>query len=457
MAAKVEFKSKIGLIAATVGSAVGLGNIWRFPAETQANGGAAFLLIYAACVVVLGIPVMLGEFAIGRAGGSDPMSNYRKLSPGSRWWMIGSTGIVASYMILCFYTVVAGWVLEYLLQSISGSLYAADVDGAVAGSAAAFAQKMDSNISGTWGPMINTLVLIVATFGIMVAGVQKGIERMSNIMMPLLFVILLVFCGVSLSLPDAGKGVEYFLNPDFSKVTPHTVINALGQAFFSLSLGMGVLMTYAAYFPKDTRLGRTATTVSIVDMGVAVMMGLIIFPAVMSFGMQGEEFEGSSLVFVTMPEIFAKMPATRVWSILFFMLLLLAAVTSVISVAEVTVKWFQDRFRLSRLKASLCVILPLFVLSPLCSLAQGPLSNFKIFGYDLFALFDNCSTNILLPVGALLMCIYLGWVAPKSLLNDQLTNDGRLHTRIVGATRFVLKWIAPPVITMILLSPLFTK
>lgn len=453
MSGSVVFKSKIGLLAATVGSAVGLGNIWRFPAETQANGGAAFLLIYAMCVIVLGIPVMLGEFAIGRAGGSDPITNYRRLSPGKKWWLTGTTGIIASYMILCFYTVVAGWVLEYLTQSVTGELYstvsstAADAD-----TAAMFTSKMGDNISSTWSPLINTLILIVATFGIIVAGVQKGIERVSNIMMPLLFVILLVFCVVSLTLPNAGAGVEYFLKPDFSKVTMSTIVNAMGQAFFSLSLGMGVLMTYAAYFPKETRLGRTASTVSFFDMAVAVMMGLIVFPAIMSFGLQGEEFEGASLVFVTMPEIFAQMPGSQIWSSLFFMLLLLAALTSVISVAEVTVRMFQDRCNMSRLKAALCVIVPLFFISPLCSLANGPLADFKILGMDLFTLFDTVASNVLLPTGALLMCIYIGWGAPKNLLREQLTNYGSFHSRIVRPTQFLIKWVATPLIAIILVS-----
>lgn len=451
MGATAQFKSKIGLLAATVGSAVGLGNIWRFPAETQANGGAAFLLIYILCVLALGIPVMLGEFAIGRAGGSDPMTNYRTLSPGKKWWMIGITGIVASYMILCFYTVVAGWVLEYFVQSLTGELFA-PVSGAVADSSAMFAEKMSGNIAGTWGPVINTLILVLFTFGIVVAGVQKGIERISNIMMPMLFVILVALCIVSLSLSGSGEGVSFFLNPDFSKVTTSTVVNALGQAFFSLSLGMGVLMTYAAYFPKDTRLGRTATTVSLVDMGVAVMMGLIVFPAIMSFGLMGEDFEGASLVFVTMPEIFAKMPASQVWAVMFFLLLLFAAITSVISVGEVTVRMFQDRFHMSRLKAALYVTVPLLFISPLCSLANGPLADFKILGMNLFDLFDTIATNILLPVGALLMCIYLGWAAPKGLIRSQLSNDGAVHTRIVGVVNFAIKWIAPPVIAVILVA-----
>lgn len=270
--------------------------------------------------------------------------------------------------------------------------------------------------------------------------------------MPLLLLLLGVFCVVSLSLPDSGKGVAFFLNPDFSKVTGKTVVNALGQAFFSLSLGMGVLMTYAAYFPRKTRLGRTAATVSLIDMGVAVMMGLIVFPAIMSFGLEGEQFEGASLVFVTMPEIFSRMPATQLWSVMFFLLLLLAAVTSVISVAEVTVRMFQDRCRMSRMRAALWVTVPLIVLSPLCALANGPLNHIRIFGLDIFSLFDTIATNILLPVGAMLMCIYIGTKAPKRLLHDELTNCGTLRYRFTATVSFLLKWVAPPIIALILVS-----
>lgn len=451
MSEKVEFKSKIGLIAATVGSAVGLGNIWRFPAETQANGGAAFLIIYAACVLLLGIPVMLGEFAIGRAGGSDPMTDYQRLTPGSKWWMTGVTGILASYLILCFYTVVAGWTLEYLWHSITGSLYA-PINGMDTNSSEMFTGKMADYIGGAAGPLISTGVLIIVVFGVIIAGVRKGIERVSNVMMPLLLILLGVFCAVSLSLPDSGKGVSFFLNPDFSKVTAGTVVNALGQAFFSLSLGMGVLMTYAAYFPRKTRLGRTAATVSLFDMAVAVMMGLIVFPAIMSFGLEGEQFEGASLVFVTMPEIFSRMPATQVWSVMFFLLLLLAAVTSVISVAEVTVRMFQDRCHMSRVRAAMWVTVPLIVLSPLCALANGPLNHIRVFGLDLFTLFDTVATNILLPVGAMLMCIYIGTRLPKQLLHDELTNGGTIRYRFTGTVSFLLKWVAPPVIAVILVS-----
>ena len=279
-----KFSSKIGLIAATVGSAVGLGNIWRFPAEAQSNGGAAFLLVYVACVLLLGIPVMLGEFAIGREGGTDAIGDYKRISPGSRWWIVGGMGIVASYMILCFYIVVAGWTLEYLVNSVTGDLFSGIADGT-----SSFGTKMQDYVSGDTKPVLYTVLMVAVNMLVLLCGVRKGIEKISNVLMPLLFVILVVFCVVALSLPGASEGVRFFLKPDFSKIDASVVIDALGQAFFSLSLGMGILITYAAYFPRETRLGRTAVIVSSLDMLVAVMMGLIIFPAVTSFGMEGGE------------------------------------------------------------------------------------------------------------------------------------------------------------------------
>lgn len=442
-----KFGSKIGLIAATVGSAVGLGNIWRFPAETQVNGGAAFLLVYIICVLLLGIPVMLGEFAIGREGGTDAVGDYKRISPRTKWWIVGGTGLVASYMILCFYIVVAGWTLEYLVNSISGDLFAGISEGT-----ATFDGKMQEYVSGDWKPILYTVLMIAINMIVLLCGVRKGIEKISNVLMPLLFVILVVFCVVALSLPGASEGVEFFLRPDFSKLDGGVVIDALGQAFFSLSLGMGILITYAAYFPRNTKLGRTATIVSLLDMVVAVMMGLIIFPAVTSFGMEGESLEGATLVFVTLPEVFTRMPGTQFWAVLFFMLLLLAALTSTISIAEVSVRFFQDRMRMSRRAAVFTVLLPLLLFGSLSSLSMGSLSGFKIFGLSFFNLLDTVATNILLPLGSMAMCIYAGWFAPKGMIADQLSNGSAVRSAATRIVLFIIKWIAPVAIAVILLA-----
>lgn len=442
---KHTFSSKIGLVAATVGSAVGLGNIWRFPAETQANGGAAFLVIYIACVFLLGIPVMLTEFSIGRAGRSDAVGSLKNLDARKGWWGVGGLSILASYLILCFYMVVAGWTVEYLWQSVTGALY----EGASTDMKAVFASRMKDYISTTWHPLWPTFIMILVNIGVLLGGVQKGIERLSNVLMPLLFVLLVIFCVQALTLPKAAEGIAFFLRPDWDSVTPQTFLNALGQAFFSLSLGMGILVTYASYFPKDTRLTKTAVTVSLLDMLVAVMMGIIIFPAVMSFGLEGEDIAGATLVFVTLPEVFMQMPGTRIWSILFFLLLSVAALTSTISIAEVSVAFIRDRFRMSRVKAVMLVMLPLFALSSVCSLSQGVLSDIQIYGRNIFDFLDTLATNMMLPLVSIGLCVWLGWFAPKGLLDKQLTNGGRLHGGLIPVVRFIIRYIAPPLIAVV--------
>lgn len=454
MSKKVQFSSKVGLIAATVGSAVGLGNIWRFPAETQANGGAAFLIIYVLCVFILGIPVMTAEFSLGRAGRSDAVGAFKNLGAKKPWWSVGLLSVIASYMILCFYMVVAGWTFEYLWQSVTGGLYeptGAAVTAAGTAPVTDFAAKMQLYTGTALNPLINTFIVILINMAVLVTGVQKGIERISNILMPVLFVILLVFCAFALTLPRAAEGLAFFLSPDFSKVTASTVLSALGQAFFSLSLGMGILITYSAYYPKSARLGKTAVTVSMLDMLVAVLMGLIIFPAVMSFGLAGESIKGATLVFVTLPEVFAQMPGTQMWSALFFVLLLVAALTSTISIAEVSVRFMIDRFKLSRVKAVMAVLLPLCLFSSVCSLSQGPWSDWTIAGFTIFDFLDNLATNIFLPVVAIGICLYMGWFAPKGLLHDELTNSGTIRGAY-RALRFLIRYVAPVLIAFVLIS-----
>lgn len=451
MSNKVQFATKIGLIAATVGSAVGLGNVWRFPVLAQSNGGAAFLLIYIACVFILGIPVMMAEFSLGRGGQSDAVGSFMSVTPGKKWWMAGAIAIIASYLILCYYMVVAGWTVEYLWNSITGDLYSATSSSGVTDSSQ-FTAKMKEYIVDDTNPLIFTYIMLIANFVVLMCGVKKGIERLSNILMPMLFVLLIIFGCVSLSLPKAEEGLKFFLSPDFSKINGSVIINAMGQAFFSLSLGMGILITYASYYPKTTILSRTAVTVSLLDMTVAIMMGIVIFPAVTSFGLTGESLEGPSLVFSTLPEVFAQMPLTQLWSSLFFFFLMVAALTSTISIAEVSVAFMQDRFKLSRFKACIIVVAPLFLFSSLCSLSQGSLGNMTFAGYNLFDLFDTVATNILLPTASILLCIYMGWVAPKSFFKDQLTNQGTVKSRVFNIVLFIVRFVAPILIASILIT-----
>ncbi len=450
MSKKTQFASKIGLIAATVGSAIGLGNVWRFPAETQANGGAAFLLLYVGCVLVLGIPVMLAEFSLGRAGHSDAVGAFKNLKARRGWWIVGGLAILASYLILTYYMVVAGWTLEYLFETLTGSLYSS-ADAAAGNLQAQYAGKMEAFICSDFEPLVFTWIVTGINICILLGGVQKGIERLSNVLMPLLFVILAGLICVTLSLPGAGKGVEFFLAPDFSKITPEVFVSALGQAFFSLSLGMGILITYASYYPADTRLTRTSVIVALLSLLVAVMMGMIIFPAVKSFGLDNEPLRGATLVFVTLPEVFARMPLSSLWSGLFFILLFVAAITSTVSIAEVSIACLQDRFNMSRRRACLTAMLPILVLSALNSLSFGSLSSFTIFGMTIFDFLDNFTTNILLPVVSIGVCVYMGWFAPKGLLKSELSNGGSLRSRATGPVLFIIRYIAPLLIALILI------
>lgn len=452
MAEKAKFGSRIGLVAATVGSAVGLGNVWRFPAEVQSNGGAAFLLVYIVCVLILGIPVMLSEFALGRAGQSDAVGVFKKFAPKSGWWIAGALSIVASYIILTFYLVVAGWTFEYFIESITGSLYASTEGASDRMLEGVFHARMKEYVAGVSGPVVCTCIMIALNLGVLLLGVRKGIEKVSNILMPLLFVLLIVFAVVACSLPGSAEGIRFFLSPDFSKLTPQVVVSALGQAFFSLSLGMGILITYSAYYPHETKLGSTALTVSALDLLVAMLMGFIIFPAITSFGLAGADLQGATLVFVTLPEVFTNMGAPRLWSSLFFLLLFVAALTSTISGSEVVVAFIQDRFKRSRRTACLIVMLPLFLLSSVCALSFGPLRGIRIMSMSIFDFLNTISTNIMLPVVSILVCLFVGWFAPPTLFRDQLTNHGSIKMRLYPAVRFIVRFIAPALIAIVLIS-----
>lgn len=450
MSTKSEFASKFGLIAATVGSAVGLGNIWRFPAETQSNGGSAFLLLYIICILLLGIPVMLAEFSLGRGSKCDTIGAFQHFSSGKKWWLIGALAVLSSYLIASYYMVVAGWTLEYLVESITGGLYEGVSD--TSNLEGVFTAKMDEYIATDMRPLLYTYALIAINIGVLLGGVSGGIERLSNIMMPLLFVILAVMCVVSLMLPGASEGVKYFLAPDFSKINGSTIINALGQALFSLSLGMGVLITFSSYYPADARLTKTSVTVALSSLLVAVMVGLIIFPAVKSFNLDDQPLQGATLVFVTLPEIFARMPLAQLWSSLFFLLLFVAALTSSVSIAEVSIATVQDRLKWSRAKATILMLMPLFVLSALCSLSFGSMKDFTILGLTVFDLLDRFTTDILLPLISLGVCIYVGWFAPRNLLKEQLSNQGTIKSPMNRVFMLIIRYIAPLLIVMIFIN-----
>ncbi len=433
---RAQFATKLGVIAATVGSAVGLGNIWRFPYEAGTHGGGAFLLLYVAFVILLGIPVMCAEFALGRAGGSNAAGTFRKLGSPRGWPGVGFLGIFTSFLILGFYTVVAGWTMEYILASVTGEIGS--------GNTAAMHARFDAFTSSDWRPLMWTIVFIIINFLIISRGVQKGIEKISNILMPLLFVILIAFCINSLFLPKAAEGIDFLFHPDFTKIDGNTVLAAMGQAFFSLSIGMGVLMTYASYFSQDTALIKTAGITAVLDTAVAVLAGIIIFPAVFSFNEAPEA--GPRLVFEVLPSIFSHMPGGAVWAALFFLLLFVASLTSTISLTEVVIAYLVEELDMSRGKATVLNAAGVIVMASLASLSFGPLRDFTICGLTFFNLLDFLSSNIFMPLGGMLICIYAGWVLRRKVLESQLSSGEKHPAWLVRAVIFLLRYVAPPAI-----------
>ena len=335
--ARVTLGGKLSAVLVAAGSSVGLGNIWRFPYVAGDNGGGAFLAIYILCVLLLGLPLMLAEFTVGRASHRNAVGAFRALD--SRWSFLGYNGVLAAFLILGFYLVVSGWTAGYMVRSLTGEL-------ARLSSAAEYEALFAEFIRDPWRPLVYTGLIALATHSVIALGVRKGIERSAKVLMPLLFVVLIALSVHSLLLPGGGEGLRFFFRPDFSQVTPSTVLVALGQAFFSLSISIGTMVTYASYFKPDTDLRHTALNVTILDTLVAVLAGVVIFPAVFSVGIAPSS--GPSLVFITLPGIFNGMPLSMVWSSVFFLLLIVAALTSTISLHEVVTAYLHEEWHLSR-------------------------------------------------------------------------------------------------------------
>lgn len=444
-----NFGSKLGVILASAGSAVGLGNIWRFPYETGNHGGAAFILIYLGCILLLGLPIMIAEFLIGRHSQANTARAYQILAPGTQWRWVGRMGVLAGFLILGYYSVVAGWTLEYIFEAVSNSF--------AGKTPAEFISSFQSFSSNPWRPALWLTLFLLATHFIIVKGVEKGIEKSSKIMMPTLFIIILVLVGCSVTLPGASRGIEFLLKPDFSKVDGNVFLGAMGQAFFSLSLGMGCLCTYASYFSKDTNLTRTAFSVGIIDTFVAVLAGFIIFPAAFSVGIQPDA--GPSLIFITLPNVFQQafngIPVLAyIFSVMFYILLALAALTSTISLHEVVTAYLHEEFNFTRGKAARLVTAGCILLGILCSLSLGVTKDFTIFGLGMFDLFDFVTAKLMLPLGGLFISIFTGWYLDKKLVWSEITNNGTLKVPIYKLIIFILKYVAPIAISVIFINEL---
>lgn len=433
-----QWASNIGFILAAAGSAVGLGNIWKFPYLAGANGGGAFVVIYLAMIVIIGFVIMLGEMAIGRNTHLSSVGAYRKLS--EKWAFVGFIGVVVGFCILAFYSVIGGWVLNYIGKYLIGG-----ISGAEAGN------YFSGFIASTTQPIVWHLVFMILCCVIVLKGIAGGIEKASKFMMPALFILLVVIAIRSVTLDGAMEGIKFFLKPDFSKVTIGTVMAALGQAFFSLSLGMGAIITYGSYLGKTENLEKNAVIIPAIDTMVALLAGFAVLPAVFAFGF--EPGAGPSLMFITLPSVFDSMPFGQFFGILFFILILFAALTSAISLLEVVVSFVIDTFKIERKKATIIISTILFFIGIPCSLANGPImKDVLIFGYNFFDFMSFLAENLLMPLGGLLMCIFIGYVWGVDNISDEISCNGKYKFRSKPFFTLMIKYIAPVLIFIIWLN-----
>jgi NSS family neurotransmitter:Na+ symporter len=430
---RASFGGKLSVILVAAGSAIGLGALWRFPYIAGKHGGAAFLLVFLLSVLVVGIPAMLAEFAIGRHTRQNAVGAFRAIS--KRWSWLGYCGVLCALFISGYYYLIAGWSLEYLVNSATGQLYSSSLS---------FTEQFNE-FQGSYRPLIYGIIFILMTYFIVSRGVEKGIEKASNVMMPMLFVILIVMAVRVAFMPGAAEGYRFFLSCDFAEAfKPETIMMAIGQAFFSLSVGMGCMVTYASYFKKNNNLVSTSLNVSLLTLLVSILAGLVIFPAVFSAGIAPSE--GASLAFVTLPEIFNGMPFASLWSTIFFILVMLASLTSTISFNEVLTAYFAEEFKLSRRAAAITTMG--------LSVALSVLTFSKLFGVDYLDVFDKLTANVMMPLGAMFTCVLVGWFLERGFMKSELTNNETVNRYIAPVVIFMLRYITPLLIFYIFIMNL---
>ena len=447
MTERGNFGSKLGMVLATAGSAVGLGNIWRFPYMTGQNGGAAFLLMYVGCILLLGVPGMISEFIVGRHAQTNAARAYDKLSEGRPWKLVGHLGILTSTIILGFYVVVAGWCLQYLFASISGQIQGDS----------RYVQQYFVDFSGNvWKPVLFGLLFILMTHLIVVRGVRGGIEKASKLLMPILLILLVILVIASCMLPGAIEGVKFLLYPDFSKINGNVALEALGQAFFSLSLGTACLCTYASYFSPKTNLLYSAGQIALLDTMIAILSGLLIFPAAAAVGISADS--GPSLIFITLPNVFQQafgsLPVVGyVVSIMFYALLVFAALTSTISMHEIGTAFFTEEFHMPRKYAAWVLTIIASVLCVHCSWSVGAV-DIKVLGVSLMDFCDQLTANVMLPLGGMLACLFVGWYIPRQVVFDEFTNNGQHNQMYYRVFLFAVRYVCPVCIILVFLHQL---
>ncbi|HDQ02990.1 MAG TPA: sodium-dependent transporter [Deltaproteobacteria bacterium] len=434
-----HWASRAGFILAAAGSAVGLGNIWRFPYMTGEHGGAAFIIIYLIAIFLIGYPLIVNEMVLGRVTQRNPVGAFKALAPKTPWWLVGALGVFTGFVILSYYAVVAGWSLAYVYKVVIATR-TAGID---------HTDVFVGHISSLWEPIGWQALFMTLTVGIIAAGVVKGIQRWATILMPVLFIILVMLILRAVTLPGAGEGVAYYMKPDFGEVTGRTLLGAISQAFFSLSLGMGVLITYGSYLSPKDELPANAMCVVGIDTGIALLAGFAIFPAVFALGFQAGA--GPGLVFITLPAVFAQMPLGIFFGILFFLLLSIAALTSAISLLEVVTAWLIDEKGWHRKNAAICMGLVIFIVGLPATLGYSALGGFSFpgLGTDLLDTYDWFANSIFLPLGGLLAAIFAGyiWGTRKAI---EEANKGRTVFALGNWWGFLIRYVVPVLIIVIM-------
>ena len=434
-----QWATSIGFVLAAAGAAVGLGNVWKFPYLTALHGGGTFLFAYILMLLFLGIPVLVTEMVLGRRGKLDPVGTYSKLSGGSGFWkFVGYVAISVNFIVLSFYSVVGGWITNYMFQYITGGIKGDIVE------------YFGGFVSNPYSPLLWYALFMGMTIYIVAQGVSAGIERASNIMMPTLFLLFIILAIRAVTLPGAIEGIKYYLLPDFSKLSGTTFLMAMGQVFFSLNIGAGCTMTYASYLSDDENIPKMSLQVPLLDFLAAFLAGIIIIPSVFAFNL--DPAAGPPLLFITMPFVFGNMPLGVLFGLMFFVLMLFAALSSSISMLEVNTAFLVDNYKIDRKKAALTAGFFIFLLGIPSSLAQGVLSNFTIFGLDFLSAMDFLASYILMPFGAFMMTLFLVRVLGLDEAIKEATNEGTIPFKIKVLWSFLVKYVVPIIIILVFLS-----
>ena len=442
MQEREQWSTKLGFILSAAGSAIGLGAIWKFPYITGQNGGGAFLMLFLLFTLLIGLPLLLAEFSIGRAGGQDAVTSYKKLAPKTPWYGIGILGVVTCFILLSFYSVIGGWIVIYLFKTATGSL--ANIQDA------RYDELFATTIANPTLSLSMQLIFILIIILVVAKGVQNGIERMSKIMMPALAVLFLILVARSLTLPNAMEGVRFLLSPDFGKVNSQTVLEAMGQSFFTLSLGVSVMVTYSSYLSKKESLPKSAISIVIMNIGVVLLAGLAIFPAVFAFDMKPDA--GPVLLFHVLPTIFSQLPFGMFFFFLFLIVFLFAALTSGFSMLEMIVAIITKGNPDKRKKWAWIIGLGIFLLGVPSALSYGVLADFQIAGKTFFDLADYAVSNVLMPIGALLISIFVSWVIKKSIVYQELAKGSRMKNGIFQVWHALLRYIIPIFIIVVMIN-----